>query len=78
MERAAISVTKDKKVYEFEVAEYPHHEHERCKISVYQNGQLVAGFWPDSHEYLHLCSNPGNIDEEVIHLLADQLEAYHF
>lgn len=77
MERAAVSVVKNKKVYAFEVAEYPHHQHERCKINVYQNGELVAGFEPDSHEYLHLCSNPGNIDEEVLHLLADQLESYH-
>jgi hypothetical protein len=32
---------------------------------------------PDDYNYLHICQNPGQLDEELLHLLADQIEAHH-
>ena len=29
------------------------------------------------HDFLHICQNPGHIKEEVLHLLADKIEAHH-
>ena len=77
MEKFTINVSKDKEIYQFEVVDYPHHEGERCKFEVFRNGQYVAGFEPDAHEYLKICKNPGRLDPKVLYLLADQIEAYH-
>jgi hypothetical protein len=59
-------------VHHFEVGEYLHHEKDKCKYKVY-----VASFTPDAHDFLHICQNPGNVNEEILHLLADQIEAHH-
>ena len=75
MELFKIAVNKDDETLEFEVADFIHHEGEKCKFEVYQSGQMVAGFEPDSHHFLHVCKNPGNIDEGVLHLIADKIEA---
>ena len=77
MEKFTISISKDQEIHHFEVIDYPHHEGERCKFEVFQNGKYVAGFEPDAHEYLRICKNTGNLDNEVLYLLADQIEAYH-
>lgn len=75
MELFKITVEKDDETLEFEVADFVHHESEQCKFEVYRAGQFVAGFEPDKHHFLHICKNPGKIDEEVLHLLADKIEA---
>lgn len=75
MELFKIAVSKDEETFEFEVADYIHHEGEQCKFEIYRSGQMVAGFEPDSHQFLHICKNPGNINEEVLHLIADKIEA---
>lgn len=77
MENYPITISVDKTVHHFEVGEYPHHEDDRCKYKVYENGQYVASFEPDAQEFLHICQNPGGVDEEILHLLADQIEAHH-
>ena len=77
MENYPITVSKDKEVHHFEVGEYLHHDGESCKYKVFENGQLVASFESDAHDFLHICQNPGGIDEEILHLLADQIEAHH-
>jgi hypothetical protein len=77
MENYAITVTIDKEVHAFEVGEYPHHQDEHCKYKVFENGVYVASFEPDSHDFLHICQNPGNVDEEVLHLLAEKIEQHH-
>ncbi|MVN92613.1 hypothetical protein [Mucilaginibacter aquatilis] len=76
MEKTVIDIKAGKHTHHFEIAEYPHHSHERCKINVYEEGKLVAGFEPCNNEYLKLCSNLGNVSEKVLHLLADRIEAY--
>jgi hypothetical protein len=77
MENYAITISRDTEVHHFEVGEYPHHDDERCKYRVFENGNYVASFEPDAHDFLHVCQNPGGIDEEVLHLLADKIEAHH-
>ena len=74
MERYTINITKDKEAYNFEVADFPHHTHQRCRFEVYRDGEFVAGFEPDDHEYLRLCKNTGMVDEQILYVLADELE----
>lgn len=77
MENYPISISVDKEIHHFEIGEYLHHNGESCKVKVFQEGKLVASFEPDDHNYLHICQNPGKLDEELLHLLADQIEAHH-
>jgi hypothetical protein len=77
MENYPITINRDKEVYHFEVGEYLHHNGESCKVKVYQLGKLVASFEPDAYNYLHICQNPGRLEEDLLHLLADQIEALH-
>lgn len=77
MENYAITISKDKEVHHFEVGEYAHQEDTKCKFRVFENGVYVASFEPDAHDFLHICQNPGQLDEEVLHLLADEIELHH-
>jgi len=77
MENYTITIRKDKQVHHFEVGEYPHHEEDKCKYKVFENGGYVASFESDSHDFLHICQNPGEVDEELLHLLADKIEKHH-
>ena len=77
MENYAITVSLGKEVHTFEVGEYPHYEGEHCKYKVYENGAYVASFEPDTHDFLHICQNPGDVDEEILHLLAEKIEQHH-
>jgi len=77
MENYPITVSVDKEVHHFEVGEYLHNEDGQCKFRVFENGAYVASFTPDSHDFLQICQNPGGIKEEVLHVLADQIEAHH-
>ncbi|WCT14394.1 hypothetical protein [Mucilaginibacter jinjuensis] len=77
MENYAITVNMDEMVHHFEVGEYLHNEDGQCKYRVFENGTYVASFTPDAHDFLQICQNPGSIQEEVLHLLADKIEAHH-
>jgi hypothetical protein len=77
MDNYPITVSKDKEIHHFEVGEYLHHDEKTCKFRVFENGTFVASFEPDEHQYLHICQNPGQLDEEILYLLADQIEAHH-
>ncbi|UOE47934.1 hypothetical protein MTO98_26340 [Mucilaginibacter sp. SMC90] len=46
MENYPITISKDKKVHHFEVGEYVHHEEDKCKYRIYENGAYVASFTP--------------------------------
>lgn len=76
MNRHHISVTKDNLTYNFEVADFPHHDSGHCKFEVFKDHKLIAGFEPDRQQMLHLCKNSGVVDEEILHLLADEIERY--
>jgi len=75
MENHTITISHDKEVHHFEVSEHPHHSGERCKYRVFENGAFVASFEPDAQQYLHICQNAAGLDEEILYLLADQIEA---
>ncbi|WP_454802931.1 hypothetical protein [Mucilaginibacter phyllosphaerae] len=77
MDNYPITISLDKEVHHFEVGEYPHHDEERCKYKIFENGAYVASFTPDDHDFLHICQNPGAVGEEVLHLLADKIEKHH-
>ncbi|ETZ20852.1 hypothetical protein N824_29635 [Pedobacter sp. V48] len=77
MENYSITISRDKQVHHFEIGEYLHHNGESCKVKVFQEGRLVASFEPDDYAFLHICQNPGKLEEELLHLLADQIEAHH-
>lgn len=70
-----ITVSHDKELHHFKVSEYPHHDGERCKYKVFENGAFVASFGPDAQQFLHICQNSGGLDEELLYELADQIEA---
>jgi len=75
MENFPITISKDKKVHHFEVSEHPHHDGERCNYRVFEDAAFVASFEPDAQNYLHICQNAAGLDEELLYLLADQIEA---
>ena len=74
MDNYTITISHDKEIHHFQVGEYPHHDDQRCKYRVFENGRYVASFEPDAHNFLHICQNPGEIAEELLHELADQIE----
>jgi hypothetical protein len=76
MENYPITVSVDEQVHQFEVGEYLHHD-EHCKFKVFENGTFVASFTPDDHDFLQICQNPGGVEKEILHLLADKIEAHH-
>ena len=77
MENYPIMISKDKQVHHFEVGEYLHDDGERCKYRIYEHGVYVASFTPNEQDILHICQNPGAIGEDLLHLLADKIEAHH-
>lgn len=77
MDNYPITISAGKAVHHFEVGEYAHHETDKCKFRVYENGVYVASFTPDNHDFLQICQNPGEVAEEILHLLADQIEVHH-
>lgn len=74
MEKHIITITHKKAVHNFEVADYPHHNHEHCKYRVFENGAFVASFEPDAQNCLYVCKNEGNLDGKLLGLIADQIE----
>jgi hypothetical protein len=77
MENYPITIRKDEEFHHFEVGEYPHHDEAHCKYKIFENGVYVASFEPDINEFLHICQNPGGLDEELLYLLADKIEVHH-
>ncbi|WP_299589457.1 hypothetical protein [Mucilaginibacter sp.] len=78
MEKFEISVTNDNQSYHFEVRDYMHHEGDQCKFEVFEDGKFIASFEPDGYKGLHICKNPGIVGEELLHLVAEELESYNF
>ncbi|SEN03415.1 hypothetical protein SAMN05192574_102247 [Mucilaginibacter gossypiicola] len=72
MEKFEIKVNGPEDVYYFEI-EILRSDH--CAYQVYENGKLVAVFEPDEEEFLHICDNPGGLDEEVIYEIGLKIEA---
>ncbi len=77
MEKFEISVTHNNTAYHLEIRDYMHHDGKNCKYEVYDNNSFIGSFEPDNHKILHICKNPGLVDEALLHLVADQLEKDH-
>jgi hypothetical protein len=77
MENFEISVTSNKTNYHFEVRDYMHHEGEHCKYEIFHDGKFIASLEPDGHHGLHVCKDGGIVNEELLHLIAEQLERYN-
>lgn len=75
MEDFTITINRDSEVHHFQVGEYPHHDAQRCRFRVFENGEFVASFEPDAQNYLHICQNPAGIAEVLLYELADKIEA---
>ncbi|MHA4895221.1 hypothetical protein ACXZ1K_10735 [Pedobacter sp. PWIIR3] len=76
MENYTVSITPEHQ-HHFQVIQYPHHASGGCQYKIYQNGDFVASLEPDAQDFLHVCKNPAAIDLEVLHLLAEQIQAHH-
>jgi hypothetical protein len=77
MELFEISVSYENENHHFEVRDYMHHEGEQCKFELYQQGVFIASFEPGPHKHLNLCKNAGVVSEELLNLVADQIESYN-
>jgi hypothetical protein len=77
MEKLEISVNWNNENYHFEVRDYMHHDGENCKYEVFKDEQFIASFEPAEHKILHICKNTGILKEELLHLIAEQLESYN-
>jgi len=76
MEKYAVIMSPEIQ-YHFDVEQYPHHGSAGCKYKIYIGEKFIASLEPDGQDFLHVCQNPGNIDLEVLHLLAEQIELRH-
>ena len=74
MEKFNIRITEAGEAFEFQVV---NKGTEKCEYEVYAAEQLVAVFEPDEDEYIHICRNPGGLDEEIIVQIAGLIEAHH-
>jgi len=74
MEKFDISVSRTGELFNFQVV---NKQTETCEYEVYQGESLVAVFEPDENEYIHICRNPGGLDEEVIVQIAGRIEAHY-
>jgi len=77
MENFEISVSHNSQNYHFEIRDYMHHSGEQCKYEVFKDGQFIVSFEPGAHKILHVCKDAGLVEEEMLHLIAEQLEAFH-
>ena len=74
MKKFNISVKGTDKLFNFQVV---NKGTESCEYEVYLADRLVAVFEPDEDEYIHICRNPGGLDEEIIVGIADRIEAHY-
>ena len=77
MEKFEISVTWNNQIYHLEIRDYMHHQDDKCKYEILRDGQFIGSLEPGAHKILHICKNPGIVDEGLLHEVAGQLEAYN-
>lgn len=77
MEKFVAEVFQDHEKVLYEIRDYAYDENNRCKFEVFLDDRLVASFEPDSKGFLHICKNPGNVDEATLHGLAEKIESYN-
>jgi len=77
MELFEISVSYKNENHHFEVRDYMHHDGEQCKFELYKEGKFIASFEPGPHKHLHICKNAKVEEEELLDLVAEQIESYN-
>ncbi|MNK40692.1 hypothetical protein D3C87_593420 [compost metagenome] len=60
--------------YHFQVGQYPRYPSGGCKYKIYHREAFVARLEPNGQYFSHVHQNPGDIDLEILHLLAEQIE----
>lgn len=73
MEEFSININQQGRAFHYRIIDK---ETEPCEFEVYLGADLMAVFEPDKDEYIHICRNPGGLDEEVIVQIADRIEAH--
>jgi hypothetical protein len=74
MEKFKISIAGTGELFNFQVI---NNGAGKCEYEVFAGKKLVAIFEPDENEYIHICRNPGGLDEEVIVQIAGRIEAHY-
>ncbi len=74
MEKFDISVAGTDELFNFQVV---NSGADKCEYEVFAGNDLVAVFEPDENEYIHICRNPGGLDEEIIVRIAGRIEAHY-
>jgi len=77
MEKYKVKYGSDHKTYEFLVREYPFKDGETCKYTVFFEDKIIASLEPDRNHVLNICKNDSGFDEELLGLLADEIEYRH-
>lgn len=77
MEKYKVKYGSDNKTYEFLVGEYPFKDGETCKYTVFFEDKIIASLEPDRNHVLNICKNMSGFDEELLGLLADEIEYRH-
>ncbi len=78
MGKFIIELSRDSQKVLYEVIDYVHDEDNHCKFEIFREGKMVAGFEPDARGFLHICKNPGDVDETTLDVLAEKIESYNF
>lgn len=74
MEAFDITVSREREILHFKVV---NQGGGRCEFEVFSGDRLVCTFEPHEDEYIRICRNQGGLDEEVIYMIADQIEQHH-
>ena len=74
MEAFDIQIIQEQKTIAYRVLDK---QTDKCEFEVYLDERLLAIFEPDEDEYIHICRNPGGLDEEVIVQIADRIEGHY-
>ena len=73
MEEFSVSVSQEGRAFDYRVVDK---QTGICEYEVFLGEILMAVFEPDENEYIHICRNPGALDEEVIVQIADGIGAH--
>jgi len=74
MEEFSINIVQENKPVDYRIVDK---ETDKCEFEVYLGDMLMAVFEPDENEYIHICRNPGGLDEEVMVQIADRIQAHY-
>lgn len=71
-----ISLGHGQNMQTFMVKDFVKEEEGKCKFEVYRLGTLILSLDPEGNTF-RVCSNPGELKEEAVNQIIDQIEASH-